>query len=85
MKIIKHGFTISYDDFTDTLYISEGMPQKAKSVIDDNYILVRRCDDKICGITIDGFASRHKDDTWDDSLILKYLPTFIVEDLSLIA
>ena len=84
MKKVIHGFTISYDELTDTLYISKDKPKKASSFIDENYIIVRKTDNQICGVTIDGFKNRKKDQSWKDDFILKYLPKFHLDDLQLI-
>lgn len=82
MKQFVHGFTILYDKITDTLYISLDKPKKASSFIDENYIIVRKENNQVCGITIDGYKERHDDKSWKDSLILEYLPSFRISDLS---
>ncbi len=84
MKKIIHGFTILYDEFTDTLYISKDKPIKASSFIDENYIIVRKTDKEICGVTIDGFKNRKTDKSWNNHFILKYLPKFDLEDIQFI-
>jgi len=84
MKKIVHGFTILYDDFTDTLYISKDKPKKASSFIDENYIIVRKTENDILGVTIDGFKSRKEEKSWSDDFILKYLPKFHIPDLQTI-
>jgi uncharacterized protein YuzE len=85
MKKIVHGFMILYDEFTDTLYISKDKPKKASSFIDENYILVRKTDNGILGVTIDGFKRRRKEEkSWSDDFILKYLPKFHILDLQTI-
>lgn len=87
-KMIKEqdGYRIAYDELTDTLYLSLGQPKTAtESYLDENYILVRKIANKICGITIDGFLDRHEDNSWCDELITAYLPEFdthILEDFS---
>jgi len=81
MKKIAHGFNILYDEFTDTLYISKDKPKKASSFVDENYIIVREANDKICGVTIDSFKNRKIDNSWNDSFILKYLPNFHLENI----
>ncbi len=81
MRKVIHGFTISYDEFTDTLYISKDKPKKASSYIDENYIIVRKTNNQICGVTIDGFKNRKKDQSWNNNFILKYLPRFHLEDI----
>ena len=48
MKKIAHGFDILYDEFTDTLYISKDKPKKASSFIDENFIIVRKFENKVC-------------------------------------
>ena len=85
MKKVAHGFNISYDEFTDTLYISKDKPKKASSIIDENYIIVRKSENEICGITIDSFKIRHIDKSWNDNVILKYLPQFHLEDINFIS
>ncbi len=80
-KLIKN-FIIKYDDFADTLYISVDKQEKAtNSFLDDNFIIVREKENKICGITIDGYKDRHEDKTWNDSFILNYLPNFDINIL----
>lgn len=81
MKKIAHGFNILYDEFTDTLYISKDKPKKASSFIDEKYILVRKSNNEVCGVTIDGFKDRQNDKSWDNIYILKYLPKFHLEDI----
>jgi len=85
MKKVAHGFNILYDEFTDTLYISKDKPRKASSIIDENYIIVRKNDNEVCGITIDSFKIRHIEKSWNDNFILKYLPKFHLEDISSIS
>ena len=73
----EHGYRIAYDDLTDTLYLSVGVPVPATdSYLDEDYVLVREVDGNISGVTIEGFKDRHNDGSWTDSLILKYLPKF---------
>lgn len=70
-------YSISYDELTDTLYLSEGQPQPATdSYLDEDYVLVREVSGHVQAITIEGFAARHKDGSWNDQLILRYLPAF---------
>lgn len=84
MKAFINGFYISYDEFSDVLYISVGHPKKAKSFLDQDYVLVRKIDDEICGLTIEGIRSRLIDHTWNKQLILRYLPDFNITDLNAI-
>ena len=44
-------------------------------------MLVRKYNEDITGITIDGFIDRHKDGSWKESLMLDYLPKFDPLDL----
>ena len=82
MKKIIKNFIINYDEFADTLYISLDKPSKAtKTFLDDDYIIVRQIQNKICGITIDGFKDRHYEKVWSDNFILKYLPSFELKSL----
>lgn len=78
----KNGYRIAYDELADTLYLSVGQPRSAtESYLDENYILVRKVENKICGITIDGFLDRHEDNSWRDELITAYLPEFDIHNL----
>ena len=78
----EHGYRLAYDELTDTLYLSIGDPKKATdSYLDENYVLVRKYNEDITGITIDGFIDRHKDGSWKESLMLDYLPKFDPLDL----
>ncbi len=82
MKKTNKNFIINYDELADTLYISLDKPNKATNTfLDDDYIIVRQIQNKICGITIDGFKDRHTDKVWNDNLILRYLPNFELETL----
>ncbi|MEI6331230.1 MAG: hypothetical protein WCP16_18460 [Pseudanabaena sp. ELA645] len=78
----QEAYRIAYDEFTDTLYLSEGQPQiPTDSYLDEDYILVRKVNDIVKGITIDGFKDRHNDESWSDDIILKYLPDFRLSSL----
>ena len=82
MKKLISDFIITYDDLADTLYISFNKQYKATNTfLDDNFVIVRKKEDKICGITIDGYKDRHIDKSWNDNLILKYLPNFELNSL----
>lgn len=75
-------YKINYDEFTDTLYISQNKPVKAMSYMDENFIIVRKKDNSVCGITIDSFKGRHEDKSWNDNFILSYFPSFNLRLLS---
>ncbi len=82
MKKLIKNFIISYDDLADTLYISLDKKYKATNTfLDDDFVIVRKKENKICGITIDGYKDRHFDKSWSDNLILKYLPSFELNSL----
>jgi len=77
---MEQDYRISYDEFADTLYLSIGEPQKAtNSYFDENN---RTVYGTITGITIIGFVDRQNDNSWNDSLVLKYLPKFNTKCLS---
>lgn len=77
-------FTVSYDAFTDVLYISEGKPFKATETYEDeNYIIVRSLNNEIKGITIDGYKRMKQENIWKDEFILKYLPNFEIKNLTI--
>jgi uncharacterized protein YuzE len=82
MKKLLKNFIISYDDLADTLYISLKRQDKATNTfLDDDFVIVRKKENEICGITIDGYKDRHEDKSWNDNLILKYLPSFEINSL----
>lgn len=84
MKIEVKGFTVTYDDFADVLYISEGKPFKATQTYEDeDYIIVRSLNNEIKGITIDGYKRMKQENIWKDEFILKYLPDFKIQNLKL--
>lgn len=71
------GYSVDYDDLTDTLYLSVGTPLPATdSYLDEHYVWVREVDGRVSGLTIEGFKDRHEDGSWTDALILQYLPHF---------
>jgi len=69
-------YTISYDNITDVLYIITKKIKATQIVLDDNFIAIRKKDDEICGITIDGYKHRHIDKSWKNDFITKYIPDF---------
>jgi hypothetical protein len=74
MVKIEGDYRISYDEYTDTLYISVlDMAHADNCYIDDNYIWVRKCNNNIIGITILGFKDQ-EESTYE--LIKQYFPTF---------
>lgn len=84
MKIKVKGFTVTYDGFTDVLYISEGKPFKATQTYEDkDYIIVRSLNNEIKGITIDGYKRMKQENLWKDEFILKYLPNFKIKNLTI--
>lgn len=84
MKIEVKGFTVTYDDFADVLYISEGKPFKATQTYEDeDYIIVRSLNNEIKGLTIDGYKRMKQENIWKDEFILKYLPDFKIQSLKL--
>lgn len=84
MKTEVKGFTVTYDDFTDVLYISEGKPFKATQTYEDeDYIIVRSLNNEIKGLTIDGYKRMRQENIWKDEFILKYLPNFKIQNLKL--
>lgn len=74
-------YTISYDNLADVLYIIVKKTKATRIVLDDNYIAIRSVNDKICGITIDGYKDRHIDNSWEDNFITKYIPDFNLNEL----
>ncbi|RBQ32426.1 hypothetical protein CRU92_01590 [Arcobacter sp. FW59] len=75
-------YVISYDSLTDVLYITKEKMKANITQMDDNFIAIRKLNDKICGITVDGYKSRRMDFSWNNSLITKYFPDFDIEKLS---
>ena len=68
-------YIISYDDITDVLYITKKI-KASQTIIDDDFIAVRKNNNEICGITIDGYKNRHEDKSWKNDFITKYIPDF---------
>jgi len=82
MEKVIDGYCVSYDELTDTLYIAIGDPALADNFeFDDDYIYIRKDHDRVVGITIDGFMDRHSDGTWNNNLILKYMPNVKISDI----
>ncbi len=75
------NYTISYDTITDVLYIIITKTKATQTVFDDDFIAIRRANDKICSLTIDGYKNRHIDHSWKNSLITKYIPDFNLNTL----
>lgn len=76
------NYIVSYDLITDVLYIITHEKLKAtKTILDDDYIAIRKTENKICGITIDGYKDRHINLSWKDSFITKYFPDFNINTL----
>lgn len=63
---------ISYDSLTDVLYIILNKLKATRTVIDDNFLMIRMNDSELCGITIDGFKNRLMDGSWKNEFITKY-------------
>lgn len=82
MEEVKNNYRLSYDNLTDTLYVSVGYPSIANvSEVDDDFVCVRKNNCEIVGITVDGYLDRHQDGSWNDSLILRYIPDIKIEDI----
>mgnify|MGYP003394427424 FL=1 len=82
MEEVKSNYRLSYDNLTDTLYVSVGDPSVADfSEVDDDFVCVRKNDREIVGITVDGYLDRHQDGSWNDSLILRYIPDIDIKDI----
>ena len=69
-------YTISYDNITDVLYIITKKIKATQTILDDNFIAIRKNNNEICGITIDGYKNRHTDKSWKNDFITKYIPDF---------
>lgn len=74
-------YNISYDDFADVLYIIVKKAKATTTIMDDNFIAIRKIGNEICGITIDGYKDRHDDHSWKDTFITKYLDNFDLNEL----
>lgn len=74
-------YIVSYDIITDVLYILKNKEKANRTILDDDYVAVRKAGDHICGITIDGYKERHIDSSWKDTFITKYFPDFSIETL----
>jgi uncharacterized protein YuzE len=73
--MLNNDLTASYDELADTLYLSRGVPKRvASSIVDENYVIVRKVDGVVCGITIDGFKDRHIDHSWRANFVSDYFP-----------
>lgn len=82
MEKVTNNYRLSYDNLTDTLYISVGSPSIANiSEIDDDFVCIRKNDSEIVGVTVDGYLDRHQDGSWNDGLILRYIPNIKIEDI----
>ena len=75
------NYKISYDDFADVLYIVVKKAKATTTIMDDNFIAIRKIGNDICGVTIDGYKDRHEDHTWKNSHITKYLPELDLSEL----
>ena len=76
-----NNYNISYDNLTDVLYIIIEKEKATKTTFDDNFIAIRKNDNKLCGITIDGYKDRHNDNSWENAFITKYIPDFDLSKL----
>jgi len=75
------NYKISYDVFADVLYIVVRKAKATTTIMDDNFIAIRKIGNDICGVTIDGYKDRHDDHTWNNSHITKYLPELDLSEL----
>lgn len=82
MEKVIDNYCVSYDELTDTLYIAISSSIIADNFeFDDDYIYVRRTQNQVISVTIDGFMNRHHDGTWNNNLILKYLPNVKISEI----
>ena len=66
---------ISYDNIADVLYITI-KDAKGTAEFDDDFIAVRKNNNEIISIVIDGFKKRKLDKSWSDDFITRYIPDF---------
>ena len=72
---------ITYDDKVDVLYISVNPIKATTTLFDEDFIAVRKSNNILCGLTIEGYAARHIDNSWRDTLITRYIPDFDLTEL----